>query len=209
MTKSLNSKVTASDATLGGAALPTEVPASTTGQPARTRARWLGILLSLLFAGVLVLAQPAAAGAQNGTLHWAANVVYVVDATNSAWPVRTAADNLAKYSSLQLLWTRTCPVKAQCIYVKTKQLTGTTAGLTTYAYSGTTIVAATVYLDTRFAKSSYRNRLTDTTHELGHAVGLNHTNDKTSCMYPDVSVGATTPNRADYDRLRILYPAKR
>jgi len=57
--------------------------------------------------------------------------------------------------------------------------------------------------------SSYRNRLTDATHELGHAVGLNHTNDKNSCVYPDVSVGATSPNKADYDRLRVLYPTKR
>jgi hypothetical protein len=178
-------------------------------RPTGHRARVLGVLVSLVLMVMVLLAQPFAANAQNGTLHWAANKVYVVDATSSAWPVGTAAERLGNNSSLVLVWSKTCPAKAQCIFVKTKKLTGTTVGQTTYAYSGLTIVSATVYLDTRFATSSYRNRLTDVTHELGHAVGLNHTNDKTSCMYPDVSVGATTPNKADYDRLRVLYPAKR
>lgn len=209
MAETMNEKVTASDVTPVVSDLRPGLDTTATSPRARARVRWLGLLVSFVLVGFLALVQPVTANAQDGTLHWAANKVYVVDATNSAWPVETAATRLAYNSSLQLLWTRTCPVKAQCIFVKTKQLTGTTAGLTTYAYSGTTIVAATVYLDSRFAKSSYRNRLTDTTHELGHAVGLNHTYDKTSCMYPDVSVGATTPNRADYDRLRILYPARR
>lgn len=209
MTESLKSKLTTSDVCLDVPIVRIAVSLPTTGHAGRTRARWLGGLVTLVLVGLFMLAQPFAANAQDGTLHWAANNVYVVDATNSAWPVQTAANRLADYSSLQLLWTHTCPAKAQCIFVRTKQLTGSTLGLTTYSYSGLDIVSATVYLDTRFAKSSYRNRLTDVTHELGHAVGLNHTNDKTSCMYPDVSVGATTPNRADYDRLRILYPAKR
>jgi hypothetical protein len=205
MSAPLNEQVTPSHESTETFVLSSSRPVSA----ARNRARWIGAMVSLVLVGFLVFAQPLTANAQNGTLHWAANKVYVVDATNSAWPVKTAADRLGDNSSLQLAWTRACPAKAQCIFVKTKQLTGATVGSTTYSYSGRMIVSATVYLDTRFAKSSYRNRLTDVTHELGHAVGLNHTNDKTSCMYPDVSVGATTPNKADYDRLRVLYPAKR
>jgi hypothetical protein len=168
-----------------------------------------GVLVSLVLVGVVVLAQPSAANAQDGTLHWAANKVYVVDTTNAAWPVHTAADRLGYYSALQLVYRHTCPAKSQCIFVKTRTLAGSNVGQTTYGFSGRYIVSATVYLDTRFAHSSYRNRLTDTTHELGHAVGLNHTNDKTSCMYPYVNLGATTPNKADYSRLRILYPTNR
>jgi hypothetical protein len=209
MTVSLNEKVTASDVTPDVAGRSVDVSTPAAGNRLRTLGRLLGALVSLVLVGVVLLVVPSAANAQNGTLHWAANKVYVVDGTNSAWPVQTAANRLADNSALQLVWAKTCPAKAQCIFVKTKKLTGATVGSTIYSYSGLDIVSATVYLDTRFATSSYRNRLTDTTHELGHAVGLNHTNDKTSCMYPDVSVGATTPNKADYDRLRILYPAKR
>jgi hypothetical protein len=175
----------------------------------RGQARLIGVLVSFLLVGVVVLTHPFAANAQSGTLHWAANKVYVVDGTNAAWPVQTAAGHLGAYSSLWLVWTRSCPARSQCIFVKTRTLTGSNVGQTTYAYSGRYIVSATVYLDTRFATSSYRNRLTDTTHELGHAVGLNHTSDKTSCMYPYVNVGATSPNSADYSRLRTLYPATR
>jgi Matrixin len=208
MTESMKREVTLGDAAAGAA--PSIAPGSLfSGDRLRRHARLLGMLMSVLLAGLVVLVSPFAANAQDGTLHWAANKVYVVDATNSAWPVHTAADRLGANSSLWLVWTHTCPAKSQCIFVKTKTLTGSNVGQTTYAYSGRTIVSATVYLDTRFAHSSYRNRLTDTTHELGHAVGLNHTSDKTSCMYPYVNVGATTPNAADYSRLRMLYPTTR
>lgn len=209
MTASLKRKVTLGDLAAGGAIPSVAAGSHPAGDRLRRYARLVSVLVSVLLVGVAVLAHPSAASAQSGTLHWAANKVYVVDGTTAAWPVRTAAERLDNNSSLELVWTRKCPARSQCIFVKTKKLTGSTVGQTSYAYSGRYTVSATVYLDTRFAQSSYRNRLTDTSHELGHAVGLKHTNDKTSCMYPYVNVGATTPNKADYSRLRILYPAKR
>ena len=209
MTTSMKPKVTLGDAAAGGANPSAATGAHPAGGSVRIHARLLGVLASFLLVAVVVLANPFPANAQDGTLHWAANKVYVVDATYTTWPVHTAADNLAANSSLQLVWRRTCPARSQCIFVRAKRLSGSTVGQTAYSYSGRYIVSATVYLDTRFASSTYRNRLTDVTHELGHAVGLNHTSDKTSCMYPYVNIGATTPNRADYSRLRILYPATR
>jgi hypothetical protein len=210
MTTSLRQeKLTLGDAASNGAQVSDSVGSQAAGHSVRGYARVLGLLASVLLIGVMVLVNPFAANAQSGTLHWAANKVYVVDGTNAAWPVATAAERLDNNSSLDLVWVRTCPARSQCIFVKTKTLAGSNVGLTTYAYTGRDIVSATVYLDTRFASSSYRNRLADTTHELGHAVGLNHTSDKTSCMYPYVNVGATAPNSADYSRLRYLYPATR
>jgi hypothetical protein len=209
MTVSLRREVTLGDVAIGGANPASTSGSALAGDSARSRARVLAVVVSVLLVAVVVLAGPFAANAQDGTLHWAANKVYVVDTTNAAWPVHTAADRLGYYSSLELVYRHTCPARSQCIFVKTKTLSGSNVGQTTYGYSGRYILSATVYLDTRFATSSYRNRLTDTTHELGHAVGLNHTTDKTSCMYPYVNVGATTPNKADYARLRYLYPATR
>jgi hypothetical protein len=208
MTQSLQHNVTVSDLAAGGVKPPVAA-SSAAGDRVRGHARLIGLLLSVLLLGVVVLADPFAANAQSGTLHWAANKVYVVDATNAAWPVQTAANHLGANSSLWLVWTHSCPARSQCIFVRTKTLTGSNVGLTTYSYSGRYLVSATVYLDTRFAHSTYRNRLTDTTHELGHAVGLNHTSDRSSCMYPYVNLGASTPNGADYSRLRYLYPATR
>ena len=41
-------------------------------------------------------------------------------------------------------------------------------------------------------------------HEVGHALGLDHQNDLTSCMYP-TTAGAPTPNAHDYEELELIY----
>lgn len=160
-----------------------------------------------LVAGLLLAATAfVPAHADGGVLAWPKDTVYVVDQSNTRWPVERAAENLDNNSPLELIRVTSCPAKgAQCIYVRTKNIPGAGIGTTVYAHRGVDLASATVYLDSSYQGSSYHNRLALTTHELGHAVGLSHQGIG-SIMNPYVSSRTrSTPSSADYARLNKAY----
>lgn len=55
--------------------------------------------------------------------------------------------------------------------------------------------------------TAYPPRLSAAIHEIGHALGLDHTKDKTSVMYP-VDQGVTELSEQDINNLKKIYPTE-
>ena len=80
-------------------------------------------------------------------------------------------------------------------------------GLTRRKFYPNRLVHATVYIadKTQQGKSLNRDEIyTTMLHEIGHAIGLDHTNDKKSVMYPGVNV-IQEIQKADLDTINALY----
>lgn len=160
----------------------------------------------LLVAFVLALAlnaaaQPAEAAPKLKPYHWPSSTVYVENHAGKLWPVRKAAENLDNGSSLNLIVVKRCPAGKPCIVVKNvRSLPGTTVGHTRNRHVGGEQIASWVTLDDGWGRSvSRRWRLKTVCHELGHAVGLEHSASRRgTCMR--IGYGHITPRLAKSDR---------
>lgn len=169
----------------------------------------LGLALLALAAVVMSLGVPSAADASGRHLEWAHGTVYVENHTGSRWPVRRAAASLDNHSGLHLIVVRRCPAGAQCIKVyEVGNLPGRTVGRarTTWNTATGELFTATVYLERRYGvQRGYDRRLGLVCHELGHAVGLQHTSSRSSCMFPYADSASDHLNGAGYRQLRTRY----
>ncbi len=180
--------------------------------------RSLVAIISVLVAVVSSLLGLGAstASAAATPVSWAQDVVYVYDTTASltkadgspVWPVRAAAERWDDANPVDYRYTtKGCPEGAQCVNVRQAELAGSTVGSAATGRSGSTIVSATVVLDTTFGrKNAAARRRNVVCHELGHALGLEHRSGTSSCMTSYVT-DQRYPARADITELGRLYRA--
>lgn len=151
---------------------------------------WRSILIRRIIGMVVALLLMAAAwvigpmrAAEASPNRWDSSVVYVENHARG-WPVHKAAKNLAKGSSLTLRVVRKCPPEKPCIRVyDVRNLPGNTIGRTSSWSSDGHTVAAEVYLENTWAKKANRKQKRGLVcHELGHAVGLQHSYRGNTCM---------------------------
>lgn len=134
---------------------------------------------------LIATTQPADAAPKLKPYHWPSSVVYVENHAGKRWPVRRAAENLDNGSSLDLRVVKRCPAGKPCIVVDSvRSLRGDVVGHTHNRYRGSEQLSSRITLDDGWGRSVPRRwRLANVCHELGHAVGLEHSKSRRgTCM---------------------------
>lgn len=156
------------------------------------------ILKSLTLMAVallLVFGSAGKASAFTPMPHWRHRLVYIENHASHRWPVARAADDLDNGSGLVLRVVKRCPVNSQCIRVYgVRSLPGTQIGQT-YDWPGSddrTVKAQTTLDNSWGNRVPYVRRLSLVEHELGHAVGLNHSSRYDTCMRAITSMHPAT-----------------
>ncbi len=146
--------------------------------------RIVRITATIIAGAFFFLVFPTASPADATPYRWEESVVYVENHASAKWQVRRAANNLSKGSSLTLRVVGQCPPSSPCIRVyDTYNIPGSTIGRTSSRSSDGHTVDATVYLENKWAqKANRKQRRGLTCHELGHAVGLQHSSRGNTCM---------------------------
>jgi hypothetical protein len=167
-----------------------------------TAAAWVVAVVVLAFAAL-----PAEASTMNAPQVFPDDRVYVQNQASAMWNVRGPAERLDNYSPLDLVYVDKCPAASQCITVTEVDLPDrpiTVARTRMFALHGRTHHTVIELDPGEGRKATAAKRYHTVIHELGHSVGLNHTNRKTSTMQT-YQTSITTPDRTDYDNLRRLY----
>jgi len=174
----------------------------------------LMVFAALLASSSFGVSGVSTAQAATNTTAWAENVIYVYDMTakidkkdgSSVWPVYKAAERWDNGNPVDYRYTpRGCPAESQCVIVKQAELAAPTVGVTTIARLGTEIKAVTVVLDTTFGRtSSSAERRNVTCHELGHALGLKHRIETSTCLTSNAT-SKKYPDATDIKNLDDMY----
>jgi len=145
---------------------------------------------------------------------WVEDVVYVYDMTTDidmkdgspVWPVYKAAERWDNGNPIDYRYTtKACPADSHCVTVEQAELAAPTVGVTTTARVGTDIKAVTVVLDTTFGRTnSSAKRRNVTCHELGHALGLTHRSETTTCLTSNAT-SKQYPDATDIKNLNDMY----
>lgn len=193
---------------------------------AYAKLHWLGILLVLAIAfavGLFVPPPPPADAATRGNSSQAftQDRVYVVNTADRRWPVAAAAEKLDNRSKLDLVVVTRCPKTNQCIYIRSGAIPQAGLIATTETWrAGGHLAGATITMDDAWltgrgsgdpdvdGESGYNlspaEEYYSTIHELGHAIGLKHSESVGSVMMPIVQMDRT-PSSRDYRKMRGLY----
>ena len=174
----------------------------------------LMVFAALLASWLFGVSGMGTAQATTTTNAWAENVIYVYDMTSKidkkdgspVWPVYKAAERWDNGNPVDYRYTTTgCPADSQCVIVKQAELAAPAVGVTTIARVGTEIKSATIVLDTTFGSTnSSARRRNVTCHELGHALGLKHRSETTTCLTSNVT-SKRYPDATDIKNLNDMY----
>jgi hypothetical protein len=129
--------------------------------------------------------------------------MYIEDHTGSAWPVYAAQINWNKSCCVGAYYAGTaCPSTFHCVKV-TEGSFGATGwdGLTTYNWdSNHHFTTVKIQYNDSYSET-YNQHWTDTCHEQGHALGLDHNTSTASCLYAS-GWNSHLPTSDDYSELQ-------
>jgi hypothetical protein len=174
----------------------------------------IAVFVAVLVAGVVVPGSIATATPAVSFVSWPQDVVYVYDTTagvkkadgTQTWPVKAAAKRWSKGNPVDIRYTTTgCPANVQCVTIRQSELDDPTVGLAATTTAGADIKTSNVTLDTTFGrKSSAARRQNVVCHEMGHALGLKHRTQTSSCMNAYVT-SERYPDSTDIKNLKTMY----
>lgn len=178
----------------------------------------IAVFVALLMTAVIAQSTIAAAATPSAPavnfVSWPQDVIYVYDTTSGlkksdgtqVWPVKTAAARWSKDNPVDIRYTnKGCPANVQCVTIRQSELADPTVGTTATTFVGADIKTANVTLDTTFGKkNSAARRQNVVCHEMGHALGLKHRTQTSSCMNPYVT-SERYPDSTDIKNLKTMY----
>lgn len=174
----------------------------------------IAVFAAVLATAVLDQGYLATADAAVSFTSWPKDVIYVYDATagvhkkdgTQVWPVKAAAARWSQGNPVEIRYTtKACPAEVQCVTVRQAELAAPTVGLAATASVGADITTSDITLDTTFGrKNSAARRQNVVCHEMGHALGLKHRTQTSSCMNPYVT-NERFPDKTDIKNLTTMY----
>lgn len=170
-----------------------------------TRRGMLGLAGAGLLAGIV--AAPADTAEAAGVARWNRPTVHVVNLLGTAWPVNVAAEAWDNSSSLDLVTVTSINYRVSNIIVRFGRLPSGVLGRCATARDGLgRYKAATVTINDRITGSyPYGSKVLLVRHEIGHALGFNHTS-KRDVMNETISAsGSPLLGWFHQDTLRRVY----
>ena len=120
------------------------------------------------------------------------------------WPLASSVRDLSNGTGLTFKTVKKCREDVRCIRISSvANIPGNTIGRTHRARSGHQVHWANVKLENEWGnKRTQAQKANLVCHELGHAVGLEHTNRHDSCMWPNH--WRTRPSHINKGERRLL-----
>lgn len=163
--------------------------------------RIVGAIISLALLFVLVPASNANAST------WKVRTVYVENHA-PGWPVRSVSERMDNGLTINLVVVKKCPRNRMCIRVYgVRNLPGRVVGNAATWYVNDTTVGAKIKLENKWRRNAtWKQKKSLVCHEMGHALGLPHSRNPRSCMYPIAErYRSDKPSAGDRRKLKRWY----